>query len=70
MVVLAKLLLSVAWLPFRLSWHAPGTPLDARAQFGWALLPVQPMALIQSGEMRCAGLGEGVDWGKGRRSPH
>ena len=55
-VVCSKLLLALCWLPFRLSWHAPGTPPDVRQHFGGSLLPVQPMALIQSGALRCDAL--------------
>lgn len=62
-VVLAKLLLAVMWLPFRLAWHAPGVPLDARQHFGWAALPVQPMVLIQ-----CGALSWRVVGGEGQRA--
>lgn len=50
-VVLSKLLAAASYPSFRLSWQAPGTPLDIKAGFGsfWSRLPVHPLAVLQCG---------------------
>ncbi|KAL4451769.1 hypothetical protein ABPG75_007431 [Micractinium tetrahymenae] len=53
-VIIASKLLAAALYPrFRLSWHSPGTPEDARAALGGrflrARLPIHPLALAQTG---------------------
>ena len=56
-IVASKLACAASYPLFRLSWHAPGTPLDVRAAFGSFLrLPVHPMAVLQCGAVGMMGL--------------
>ena len=56
-VVASKLLCVVSYPIFRLSWHAPGAPLDVRAAFGsFFRLPVHPVAALQCGAVPMMGL--------------
>lgn len=52
-VMACKLLAAAGWPRFRLAWHAPGTPPDARAAFGgFSWLPVHPFGLVQTGALQ------------------